>query len=197
MKKLLISAVCSLLATFALAQHETIFNNARVVGGFGGPIIEWGLSNDLKTSYGGGGGVVIGGAFIGGYGMGSIDLEGVIDGQDIENIELGHGGLWLGYTFKPYKLVHLWSSAKIGWGAVNIDTDNFDPFNDRINDQVFVLTPELGLELNIFKWFRVGGGVGYRWVNGTDGKGQYDNETFSGAVATMTMRFGWFGNRRF
>ncbi|MDX1938910.1 MAG: hypothetical protein SFU99_00070, partial [Saprospiraceae bacterium] len=91
MKKLLISAVCSLMAIFAFAQHETLFSNARVVGGFGGPITEWGLNNDLKTSYGGGGGLVIGGAFIGGYGLASVDLNDVIDGQDIEQIELGHG----------------------------------------------------------------------------------------------------------
>ena len=197
MKKLLISTVCSLLAMVAFAQHETLFSHARVVGGFGGPITEWGLNNDLKTSYGGGGGIVIGGAFIGGYGLASVDLNDVIGGQDIEQIELGHGGFWLGYTYKPYKLLHLFSSAKIGWGAVDIQTDNFDPFNNDINDQIFVLIPELGLELNIFKWFRIAGGVGYRWVDGTNGKGQYDDETFSGAVANMTLRFGWFGNRRF
>lgn len=197
MKKVLFSTVLTLLATLAIAQHETIFNNARVVGGFGGPIVEFGLNNNLNTSYGGGGGVVIGGAFIGGYGMGTVDLNAVIDGQDIDNIELGHGGFWLGYTYKPYKLIHLFSSAKIGWGAVNIDPDNFDPFDDRISDQVFVLTPELGLEVNIFKWFRVGGTVGYRWLNGTDGKGAYDDEDFSGAISTLTFRFGWFGNNRF
>ncbi len=197
MKKVFFSTVLMLIATLALAQHETIFNNARVVGGFGGPIIEFGLNNSLNTSYGGGGGIVIGNAFLGGYGMGTLDLNAVIDGQDIDNIELGHGGFWLGYTYKPYKLVHLFSSAKIGWGAVNINPDNFNPFNEPISDNVFVLTPELGLELNVFKWFRVAGGVGYRWVNGTDGKGAYNDEDFSGAVTTLTFRFGWFGNQRF
>lgn len=181
----------------AIAQHETLFSNARVVGGFGGPITEWGLGNDLRTSYGGGGGIVIGGAFIGGYGMGSVNLADILDGNDIDNIELGHGGFWLGYTYQPYKLVHLFFSAKIGWGGVNINTNNFDPFNRSRTDQVFVLTPELGLELNVFKWFRIAGAVGYRWVNGANGRGQYTNETFSGGVATMTMRFGWFGNARF
>jgi len=198
MKKVIFSTVFTLLTTLLVAQHETIFNNARVVGGFGGPLIEFGLNNDLNTSYGGGGGVVIGSAFIGGYGMGSVDLGDIIDGQDVENIEIGHGGFWLGYTYKPYKLVHLFSSAKIGWGAVNIDPDNFDPFDDdSFDDNIFVLTPELGLELNVFKWFRVGGTVGYRWVSGTDGDGVYDDGDFSGAVSTVTFRFGWFGNDRY
>lgn len=197
MKKVLFSALFISLATFVMAQHETIFNNARVVGGFGGPLIEFGLNNDLNTAYGGGGGIVIGSAFIGGYGLGAVDLNAVIDGQDINNIELAHGGFWLGYTYKPYKLVHLFSSAKIGWGAVNIDPDRFDPFDREINDQIFVLTPELGIELNVFKWFRVGGAVGYRWVSGTNGDADYNDEDFSGAVTTMTFRFGWFGNKRF
>lgn len=196
MKKLSFALLFVLAATFTWAQHETLFSNARVVGGFGGTITEFGLNNDLQTSYGGGGGVVIGGAFIGAYGLGSVNLGDLLDGQHIDKIELGHGGLWLGYTYAPYKLLHPFSSVKVGWGAVNIDTDNFDPFNGR-SDEVFVLTPELGLELNIFKWFRVVGGVGYRWVNGTDGGTVYNNEDFSGLVTNLTLRFGWFGNRRF
>ncbi len=196
MKQLLLTTVIALSATFLFAQHETLFRNAHVVGGFGGTITEFGLNNSLQTSYGGGGGIVIGGAFIGAYGLGSVNLGDILDGQDIDRIELGHGGLWLGYTYQPYKLLHLFSTAKIGWGAVNIKTDNFDPF-DGVNDQVFVLTPELGLELNIFKWFRVAGGVGYRWVNGTNGENIYNDEDFSGLVTNLTLRFGWFGNRRF
>ncbi len=196
MKTILLSVVCSLLSVLAMAQHETIFSNAKVVGGFGGPITEFGLGNGLTTSYGGGGAVVIGGAFLGGYGLSSFNLNEVIRNNTFDQIELAHGGFWVGYTYQPYKLVHLFSSAKIGWGAVNISTNNFDPFDQR-SDQVFVMTPELGLELNVFKWFRVAGTVGYRWVNGTNGDGQYTDEDFSGAISTLTLRFGWFGNKRF
>ncbi len=196
MKTILLSVVCGLLSVLAMAQHETIFSNAKVVGGFGGPITEFGLGNGLTTSYGGGGAVVIGGAFLGGYGLSSFNLNEVIRNNTFDQIELAHGGFWVGYTYQPYKLVHLFSSAKIGWGAVNISTNNFDPFDQR-SDQVFVMTPELGLELNVFKWFRVAGTVGYRWVNGTNGDGQYTDEDFSGAISTLTLRFGWFGNKRF
>mgnify|MGYP005847445833 FL=1 len=196
MKTILFSVACSLLSVLAIAQHETIFSNAKVVGGFGGPITEFGLGNGLTTSYGGGGAVVIGGAFLGGYGLSSFNLNEVIRNNTFDQIELAHGGFWVGYTYQPYKLVHLFSSAKVGWGAVNISTDSFDPFDQR-SDQVFVMTPELGLEVNVFKWFRVAGTVGYRWVNGTNGDGQYTDEDFSGAISTLTLRFGWFGNKRF
>lgn len=196
MKKTLSAVIFSLTLTSIWAQHETLFSNARVMGGFGGTITEFGLNNNLKTAYGGGGGLVIGNAFLGGYGLGSVDLNNVIDGNDIKQIDLAHGGFWVGYTYQPYKLLHLFSSAKIGWGAVNINTDNFDLFDDR-NDEIFVLTPELGLELNVFKWFRVAGTAGYRYVNGTNGGIIYKDEDFSGFVSTLSLRFGWFGSKRF
>ncbi len=196
MKKLLFAAILTGMVTLAFAQHETLFNNARVVGAFGGPITEFGISDGLNTAYGGGGGIVIGNAFLGCYGMGSVDLNELIDGNNIDQIELAHGGFWVGYTYQPYKLLHVFSTAKIGWGAVNVKTDNFNLFEDR-NDDVFVLTPELGLELNIFKWFRLAGTAGYRWVNGTSAATIYNDEDFSGFVSTVSFRFGWFGNRRF
>ena len=55
MKRIMILALLAVFALTVNAQHETLFGNARVVGGFGAPIIEWGLGNDLTTSVGGGG----------------------------------------------------------------------------------------------------------------------------------------------
>ena len=74
MKKLGLFTVALMLGFALQAQHETLFNNARVVGGFGAPIIEMGLGNDMSTAVGGGGGVVIDNFFIGGYGVGSLDF---------------------------------------------------------------------------------------------------------------------------
>ena len=63
-----------LLVTGMSAQHETLFNRARVVGGFGAPLLEMGINNNLNTSVGGGGGVVINNFFIGGYGLSLIHI---------------------------------------------------------------------------------------------------------------------------
>ncbi|MDX1941561.1 MAG: hypothetical protein SFU99_13470 [Saprospiraceae bacterium] len=167
------------------------------VGGFGGPIVEFGLKDDLSISYGGGGGVVVGGAFFGGYGLVASDLNAVIDGKNMDNIDLAHGGIWLGYAYKTQKFVHLYSSARIGWGTVKMETEKLGALDAKINDPVFVLTPEIGVECNVFEWFRVSGTLGYRWLNGTNGNGTYYDEDFSSAVSTLTLRFGWFGNSRF
>lgn len=184
-----------LFATGLLAQHETLFNKARVVGGFGAPILEMGINNNLNTSVGGGGGIVINNFFLGGYGLASVDFEELFDNGDVEVLNIGHGGFWLGATFKPYKIIHLYTSARLGWGAVNVDLqDNNQRYSDI--DKIFVATPELGIELNLTKWFRIAGTAGYRWVNGTSENRGYTNDDFSGAVATVALRFGWFGSKR-
>ncbi|MEZ4985414.1 MAG: hypothetical protein R2795_10315 [Saprospiraceae bacterium] len=59
--------LCGLLIMGSLlhAQHETLFGNARVVGAFGCSITEFGLRNDIGTSVGGGGALVINSFFLG------------------------------------------------------------------------------------------------------------------------------------
>lgn len=182
------------LAISAFAQHETVFGKARVVGGFGAPIVEFGIGNDVNTAVGGGGGVVINNFFLGGYGMGSLNFDQLIK-DELTEIEIGHGGFWLGSTFKPHKVLHLYGSAKMGWGAISIPVDDSDfEFDDL--DKIFVVTPELGVELNVTKWFRIAATGGYRWVSGANESLGYNDEDFSGAVATLNFRFGWFGWHR-
>ncbi|MCB0561818.1 MAG: hypothetical protein H6573_20265 [Lewinellaceae bacterium] len=196
MKRIVLALVLGCLAMAASAQHETIFNNARVVGGFGAPIVEMGLGNEMTTAVGGGGAIVIDNFFIGGYGVGSVDFNALIEDENIQQIDLGHGGFWLGYTLAPYKIIHLYTSARIGWGGVGIDVSNNSNF-PRDVDNVFVLTPELGVELNVAKWFRIAGTVGYRYVDGVnENLGFYKQDDFNGALANLTFRFGWFGWRR-
>ena len=187
---LVLTAACATLS----AQHETIFGSGRISGGFGGPIVEMGLREGFGTSFGGGGGIVFGNMFLGGYGLGAVDLRSVLENNDLDRLDLAHGGLWLGITYPSYKAIHLYGSARIGWGGVNIALNN--PRRSDF-DHVFVATPELGAELNLTRWFRVAGTGGYRWVTGTSSSANYSDADFSGPIATLTFRFGWFGNGRF
>lgn len=195
MKKYSLVFITCLITTGLWAQHETLFNQARVVGGFGAPIVEMGINNNLNTSVGGGGGLVINSFFIGGYGLASVDFDRLFDDGDVEVLDIGHGGFWLGTTYRPYKILHLYASARIGWGGVNVDlTDNNQRYRDI--DKIFVTTPELGIELNVTQWFHIAGAAGYRWVSGTNTGREYTDEDFSGAVASVTFRLGWFGSKR-
>ncbi|PHN05789.1 hypothetical protein [Flavilitoribacter nigricans] len=189
---IILALLCS---TGLMAQHETLFNRARVVGGFGAPILEMGINNNLNTSVGGGGGIVINSFFLGGYGLASVDFEELFDNGEVEVLNIGHGGFWLGGTLRPYKILHLYASTRLGWGAVNVDLqDNNQRYSDI--DKIFVATPELGIELNLTRWFRIAGTAGYRWVNGTSENRGYTDDDFSGAVASVALRFGWFGSKR-
>ncbi|MBL7793092.1 MAG: hypothetical protein JNK77_12250 [Saprospiraceae bacterium] len=176
----------------AQAQHETLFNNARVKGGFAAPIVEIGINNQISTSVGGGGGLVIGSAFVGGYGMGSVDFNKLFEDGDVKVAEIGHGGFWLGGTFRPHKVIHLYGSTRIGWGGLDIELEN----DVQDVDRIFVFTPELGVELNVTRWFRVAGTAGYRLVNGSNEARGYTDKDFSGWFTGLTFRIGWFGSRR-
>ncbi|WP_367387853.1 hypothetical protein [Lewinella sp. LCG006] len=193
-KQLLLLAVLWTATLGLQAQHETLFNHARVVGAFGGPITEYGLSNNLSTSVGGGGALVINSFFIGGYGLASVDFDQLYDEGDVDVLDIGHGGFWLGGTFQPHNLVHMYGSARIGWGAINIDLNGNTPYREL--DKIFVATPEIGLELNVTRWFRLAGTVGYRYVSGVNENRGFTGDDFSGAIAGVTLRFGWFGRRR-
>ncbi|NND31413.1 MAG: hypothetical protein HKN76_02395, partial [Saprospiraceae bacterium] len=169
---------------------------ARVIGGFGGPLLEFGnIKGDYVTSVGGGGGVIIDNLFIGAYGLGSLDhLHYNINSTDDFRMDLAHGGLWLGYTPNTFKLFHPYTSAKIGWGFADIRND---PFTINSNgDAIFIFTPEVGMELNLSRFFRMSASVGYRMVTDVDQLDGFSNSDFSSLTGQLTFRFGWFGKGR-
>ena len=99
----------------------------------------------------------------------------------------------MGYTYRPHKLIHLFTSLKLGAGALDIEFENGPDYDDAI----FVATPELGLELNVFKFFKIGFTGGYRFVNGYESPTiGFGKDELNGAVGTITLRFGGFGHGR-
>jgi hypothetical protein len=180
---------------FAQQQDETLFRRSHLRGGFGGPIFSYSQSNG-HTGYGsgGGGGVVFDRLFVGLFGMGeTFDVPKV--GQ--KQLAIGYGGLWVGYVIPSHKLFHLYTSMKIGAGAVGTtDFDDDWEFEDDWTDATLVVVPEAGLELNVARWFRMSGSVGYRFVNGFDGSGTVAKNDLNAPVFALTMRFGWFGGGR-
>jgi hypothetical protein len=177
---------------FAQKQEETLFRNARLRGGFGGPLFSYSHSNN-RTGYGsgGGGGLVFDRMFIGLFGMGeTFDTPKIGQNQ----LAIGYGGLWTGYVVPSHKLLHLYTSVKIGGGAIG--TTDFDDQWDDWDDAVLVVVPEAGLELNMARWFRVTGSVGYRFVNGFDSNGLVGKKDLNAPVFALGLRFGWFGGSR-
>lgn len=190
-KFLLFAGMLSTSCLFAQQTTETLFQKAHVRGGFGGPIFSISQANN-QTGFGsgGGGGVVFDRLFVGLFGMGEV-FDAPKIGQ--KQPALGYGGLWMGYTIPSHKLLHLYTSVKIGGGAIGTtDFDDHWEFEDHWPDAVLVVTPEAGLELNVARWFRMSGTVGYRFVNGFDGAGNLGKRDLNAPTYAINFRFGWF-----
>jgi hypothetical protein len=85
-------------------------------------------------------------------------------------------------------------------------TNNYHYYNESVNDNVFVFTPQAEVEFNMARWFKVNLGIGYRLVTGTSltydayttdlqyiGKEKYfNNNEFSSFVGTVSLLFGGF-----
>ncbi len=189
--KMLLILAGLFLSFQAGAQQETLFGNIDDddIGAFGSPILEIGAINGQTSGYvGGGGALVIRGFFLGGYGIGTSFANAEIAGT-LYDIKLKHGGLWLGYAPVQYKVVHPYTSLRIGWGKSQLLRGKDADFSERN----FVLTPELGLEANLFDFLKIAFTGGYRWVNGVDNLPGLDNEDFSNFLGTITFRIGGFG----
>lgn len=195
MKNVLLLFIFSIASTGAFSQTETLFSNIRHVGGFGGPMIEISqINGETIADVGGGGALILNNFFFGGYGMGTNAPNISID-QDVFDINFRHGGLWFGYTYKPQKLVHLYSSFRLGWGQANL----IDGAGEKqYADNILALSPEVGIEINLTSWIRVGLTGGYRFVDGInsleEASQDLTDDSFSSPFGNITFRFGGFGS---
>ena len=190
MKNLMVIILMVVGLSSTIAQQETVFSKFRNWGAFGSFNYEYGLKQNRLTSTAGGGfGLVVGTVFIGGYGNSSGNLDNVI--QDDPYFDLAHGGLWLGYTPMSKKLFHPIVSLRLGTGAADIKSNR-----PRKKDYVSVITPEVGVELNITKIFRLAVTGNYRFVNGIEASNPRTNKDYEGLNIAVGLRIGWFGRWR-
>lgn len=174
-------------------------NNGNVsVSGFGGPLVGFSTVMDefAVTTAGGGAALFNQKFFIGGYGEGLATEHFIRDlviynnstqqNNDYDKMQLtfGHGGMWLGYIHDHYKLIHWGLSAKIGVGGIGLTYPGFtmDKYEMLMTDVVFVLTPKIEMEVNLFPWMKMNFGAGYRLVSGVNKT--YDFREANGEIVT-------------
>ncbi len=218
------------LSFLGLAQEapktEYLFDSKKVkVSGFGNTFGELSFI-DGSVAYSSGGG----GAFLFNYktylGIYSHDLVTSHSFSDIypeghnpitsplapshinNRIRFNHFGLWVGYIHNPFKLVHVGSSIRIGGGYMALFDSKIDfrEFDDHHRDWVGVVTPEIDLEMNIVRWFKINAGLGYRIVLGVDNSTYVNslgdsNRTFkasqfSSPIFNVKLMFGAFGPKK-
>jgi len=201
MKRILFALTLLAVALPAMAQQQTLLGgNIYHHGGYGGPVIattQIGPNSDTAVLVGGHGGWLINHQFIiggGGYGVvNTID----VDWQETPvpmQMQLGYGGIYLGYIRNPNTLTHFMVDALIGWGGAGIhdkDWENTEEDDMYASDAFFVLEPGVHLELNVTDFFRVMVGATYRHIEGADVAGLTD-ENLSGLSGKLTFKFGSF-----
>jgi hypothetical protein len=193
------------------------------VSGFGGVLLEYTtIDGSFGLLTGGGGAVILNQTFyLGGFGCGlttdHIWPDIYPDEHSNTNplpakfsnmsLNLGYGGLWIGYINQSHKLVHWGINAKIGGGNVSlIDRDYYIDESDLVaDDNIFVFIPTVEAEVNLAKWFKVSGGIGYRFVGSLDDKtytnvsgnvvNYYENSDISSPTVFLSFLFGGFGKR--
>lgn len=183
------------LTTAVFSQEETLFDNAKIVGAFGGPFVEYHqILGDEGLMVGGGGAVQFKHFFFGGYGIGTHFPEATLLNAKSYVVNISHGGFWLGYTIPAHKLFHLYVSARPGWGQVRFKEDRDDKDRDAIYaDRIFAFTPEIGVEINVTDFLRIAATGGYRLIADVDNlPDDYANDDFSGFMGGLTFRFGSF-----
>lgn len=101
-------------------------------------------------------------------------------------LDFNYNGGFVGYSFLPYKAIHPTLNLEVGQGRVQHSIEG--------RDKTFTIQPSAGVEVNVFRWFRVGLEGGYRFVRNVDYVSLSDQD-LSGAFGRATLKFGFSWGR--
>jgi hypothetical protein len=213
----ILSLFTGMIQLYAQQEEETtqsILSDKTILSGFGSPFVEFSsVNNQFAVCVGGGGALMIDHTFfIGGYFEGITTNHYMPDLKETVNIEeprisFEHGGIWMGYVYKPKKAVHGGLSMKLGWGEIDLEGDGYTYDSNLVvsdyRDRIFTILPQVEVEFNMTKWFKINLGAGYRFVTGIDAYypvdgnqvDYYDKGDFNSFVGTVSLIFGGPGKK--
>ena len=191
---LVLSAIPAL--THAQGDEYLFEKGPRDFGGFGGPMYRvTQVAGETMSIGGGGGAFLINRRFaIGGMGVGgSSRVDAIIEGTPVRGeIDFGYGGFTLEVITRPSKLFHATYGVLLGGGGVSVWPDNLRPRNSSDVGEAFgVAEPQVGIEVNVVRWMRIGVTGGYRFTFGAEVP-ELVNDNLNGASGTLVFRFGKF-----
>jgi hypothetical protein len=175
-------------------EYRTILDNKDLrISGMGGPFMQFtSVAGEFGFMMGGGGAVLLDDFFFGGYGLGLTNaIPDYVNDNPSDQLSLGHGGFWLGYSLFGNKPVHAAFSTMLGWGEFGITQGDGDyPY---IRDNIFMVAPTVELEANLTRYFRIGAGVSYNIYTMVDeGMHGYTGGDLSSVAGFLSFKFGWF-----
>ena len=116
-------------------------------------------------------------------------------------LNMGYGGINIEPVILSRKIVHLSFPITLGVGGIaetrksylNNDYSSSNYVDSEVLDSDFftIAEPGVQIELNVFKWMRIGAGASYRFTGGVD-LPSFNSGDLDGMSANMTLRLGWF-----
>jgi len=187
MKNVIFLFVLMICSTFSLIaqQERTVFgkNGWRISGAWGGPAVGVGqLQDELVVFRGGFGGIEFGKKLFLGWGGFETDNDVYIDALDNNRFKMDYSGFMLGFTPAAHKKIHPNFMLLTGSGHAQVGNSE--------KDNVFVIQPTLGLELNVFRFFHLSVDGGYRMVTNVNIP-EITGRDLSGPYAEVKMKFGF------
>ena len=89
------------------------------------------------------------------------------------------------------RLFHFSAQTLIGVGTIGFRDDGFVFSPDGSDHLFFVAEPGVNLIVNVTTFFRLGGGVGFRFVNGADFE-EITDPGIRGFSSLLMLKFGKF-----
>jgi hypothetical protein len=179
----------------AFAQEETLIGGPIENGGFGGPVLKVGsINGEAGILVGGRGGWIINHSFIiggGGYGLAN-DVRAKNPGPYGERfLNFGYGGIELEYVSQSNRLVHFSYMTLIGAGAISWRDNDLHFSVNPVSDTFFIIEPAVSVTVNVTTYFRLSGGISYRYITGAQSGASTDAD-LSGPTGVLTFAFGKF-----
>ena len=186
----LIIIALGLFSQGSAQELETLWSKGgpQVRGAYGAATQKFSsIDGQFATLLGGYGGVLFTSDWL--FGAGAYAL---LNGNsiDIENEagtsrQMTYVGLVAERAFQSHRAIHFTSHLLAG--AAFIGEQNVLPGGGQYSISsrgAFALEPGAGIEINLTKWFRINGGVSYRWL--------VSEANYSAPTATISLKFGKF-----
>ncbi|MBI1224601.1 MAG: hypothetical protein GC192_05140 [Bacteroidetes bacterium] len=192
MKKYLAPVFATLLFTSALfaQKDETLIGKTglKLTGLWGGSQFGLvGFDGENNGMFGGVFGLEFNKSLLLGY-SGSSSSESTTYNGNLRKYDISYGGFLMSYGHQTHKVIHPRVNFLIGSGTIKV--------KDKPDDYIFVIQPSAGVEINLFRWFRLGLEGGYRFVSNTDIPKPNEGDA-SAPFGQLALRFGWSWGKDF
>lgn len=117
------------------------------------------------------------------------------------SLSMGYGGVNIEPVILSRKVVHMSFPVFLGFGGVaersskdfdeSLNSSTYKEGNTIASDFILVAEPGAQVELNVFKWMRLGVGASYRFTGGVE-LPNFSSKELDGFSANMNLRLGWF-----